>query len=62
MAHIVDLSHKFKCRGSFGADSSSLEHACRRFACFMRLGGLDIALALRLDKSDQNGYEKARQL
>ena len=24
MAHIMDLSHKFKCHGSFGADSSCL--------------------------------------
>ena len=62
MAHIMDLSHKFKCHGSFGADSSSLEYACRRFACLRLLGRLGSALALRLDKSDQNGYEEARQL
>ena len=57
----MDLSHKFKCHGSFGADSSSLEHACRRLACLMRLGRFGFALALGLDKSDQNGYDKLRR-
>ena len=62
MAHIMDLSHKFKCHETFGTDSSSLDYACRRFACFMRLGKLGSAFALGLDKSEQNGYERTRPL
>ena len=62
MAHIMDLSHKFKCHGSFGAHTFLLEHECRRFACFMRLGGLGSTFVLKLDKRDQNGYEKTHRL
>ena len=62
LPHIMDLSHKFKSHGSFGADSSSLEHAYRRFACLMRLGRLGSAFALGLDKSDQNGYQRTHRL